>query len=136
MKKVIQMGVPVAGAAMLIGLTVSPAQAASYSGSCSTTGASGSVAVSGWSPGGKEIPNVTLKVKDTLADGHHARVRLAASYADGVSYFPWHANYDGNGTTKEWDTYVSGPGNIFDVGVQVARFEGDDMLNYCTKWIV
>ncbi|MFF9485726.1 hypothetical protein [Streptomyces sp. NPDC014676] len=135
MKKAARFGLPMAGAMLFLGMATSPAQAASYSASCSTTGATGSAAISGWEWGQAGIPDVTLKVKDTLADGHHVRVRLYVVYADETYYFPWRENYDGNGATKTWDTYVSGPGNIFDAGVQVARYEGNDQLNYCTQRI-
>ncbi|ANS66689.1 hypothetical protein SLINC_4465 [Streptomyces lincolnensis] len=133
MKKAAQLGLPVAGAMLLLGVATSPAQAATHSGSCSTTGASGSYSVSGWDYPDAGIPDVNLKVKDTLADDHHVRVRLWVAYADEEYAFPWRANYDGNGTSKSWDTHVSGPGNIFGVKVEVARFEGDRKLNYCTS---
>ncbi len=56
---------------------------------------------------------VRPEVKDTPADGHHVRARLYVVHADETYYFPWRENDEGNGVTKTWDAYVSGPGNIF-----------------------
>jgi len=124
------------GAALVVAITASPSQAAvQHYASCYTTGSSGSAATTGWDYTDAGIPKVVLKVYDEAADGHHVRVRLVASYADSKQYFQWRANYDGYGTYKSWETYVSGSGNIFDVAVQVATYEGNEQLSSCTKWV-
>ncbi|MER7224238.1 hypothetical protein [Streptomyces rubradiris] len=80
---------------------------------------------------------MTLGVKDIASDGHHVRVRLLTSrYTDlSIRYWPWRANYDGYGTAKVWETTVQDAvDGIYNVGVEVATFEGDDRLHYCTDW--
>ncbi|MEU6538869.1 hypothetical protein [Streptomyces sp. NPDC047000] len=125
-----------AGSMLLIGFTAGPSQAAvTHIAGCSTTGASGTVNTSGWDYGDNSIPSLTLTVWDTESDGHHAQIRLVAQYPDTVSFFPWHSNYDGYATSKEFDSYVAAGGSISDVGIQVARYEGSTQLNHCTKWV-
>ncbi|WP_030929558.1 hypothetical protein [Streptomyces sp. NRRL S-646] len=48
-----------------------------------------------------------------------------AYYADGsAGYYPWHSDYDGYGTYKEFDASIaSGSKGIWDLGTEVARFE-------------
>lgn len=85
---------------------------------------------------GKNMPDVVLKVYDELPDSRHVRIRLVVSYmAGGTTYFPWHANYDGYGTYKETDTSVSGNAQIGNAAVQVARYDGNVQVNYCTAWV-
>lgn len=133
MKASVKVGLPMAGAMLFLSVATSSAQAASYSGSCSTTGAWGSYAVSGYEYGKAGIPDITLKAKDTLADGHHVAVRFVTAYADTETTWPWHHNYSGEGWTAVWDTSISGGGQIYGVRVQVGRFEGDSLLNYCSS---
>ncbi|GAA2523704.1 hypothetical protein GCM10010423_16120 [Streptomyces levis] len=138
MKKRTQIGLLAAASALFVGFTTSPSQAATqHYASCFTSpvGASGSVSTSGWDYGGRSIPSLTMKVYDEASDDHHVRIRLVVSYADSYGYFPWHANYDGYGTYKSFPSYVSEGGNIFDVGIQAAVFEGSKKLDHCTKWV-
>ncbi|MCX4455358.1 hypothetical protein OG585_22385 [Streptomyces sp. NBC_01340] len=136
MKKKMKFGLLATSSLFFLGMATVPAQAADHYASCFTTGASGSVAINGWNAGGKNMPDVVLKVYDELSDGRHVRIRLIVSYmAGGTTYFPWHADYDGYGTYKEWDTSVTGGAQIGNAAVQVARYEGDDQLNYCTEWV-
>ncbi|MEV7154613.1 hypothetical protein AB0N77_08295 [Streptomyces misionensis] len=102
--------------------------------SCSTTGASGSsVSVYGSDPWGEV--KVTLRVKDTSADGHHVRVRYLTKGDSGLVYkWKWHSNTDGSGATKEWETTAWSTYGIYEKGVEVARFEGDTLLNSCVDW--
>ncbi|MFH8494176.1 hypothetical protein [Streptomyces coeruleorubidus] len=122
-------------ALLFLGMAAGPAQAADHYTSCSTTGSSGSMATSGWDTGGRSVPSLVLKVYDEKPDGHHVRIRAIAGYADTNTYFRWHANYDGYGTYKTIDTYIPEGPQIYSVGVQVATFEGDRLLNSCTRWV-
>ncbi|MCC5477209.1 hypothetical protein [Streptomyces barringtoniae] len=137
MKKT-RIGLPVAISALLVGFAASPSQAAAqHYASCSTSpaGASGSVSTSGWDYGDRSIPSLAMKVYDEASDGNHVQIRLVASYADTFSYFPWHSDYDGYGTYKEFDSSVPKGGNIFDVGIQVAVYDGSKQIRHCTKWV-
>ncbi|WP_329340319.1 hypothetical protein OG866_32705 [Streptomyces sp. NBC_00663] len=125
-----------AGAALAVGMAAAPASAeVSATLICDTTGARGVVVVNDWQNGGTSFP-VSIAVGDNLADGHHVRVRVVGRAEDGDwIYWPWHANYDGNGTAKSWSSTANFSGGIYDMGVQAARFEGDTLLNYCTDWM-
>ncbi|MFD8692471.1 hypothetical protein [Streptomyces sp. NPDC059651] len=134
MKRTAKLGLLTAASALLfVAIGASPVNAATRSTSCSTTGASGSVTVSGWVSRDKGIPSVVINVRDTLADGHHASARLGVTYySGGITYYPWHANYDGAGTSKSFSTYVpDGSDGITAIWVDVARYEGSDQLNIC-----
>ena len=122
-----------AGVAALLAIGITPASAEKFSAACATTGANGSLVIDGWDPGDKDIPYVSMAVADSSADRHHVRIRLVISDVVGdKTYFQWHANYDGKGTVKGWVTEAHSPGNIYGVGIDVARFEGDRLLNSCT----
>ncbi len=131
-------GVLAAGLGIALGLGAVPAHAAgsTYYGTCNTKGASGSIATSGWQRGvgQKSVPSITLKVYDELPDGDHASIRAVAYYADGSKgYYPWHSDYDGYGTYKEFDTSIAaGSKGIWDLGIEVARYDGSKQLNYCS----
>ncbi|MFI6646152.1 hypothetical protein ACIBI8_00825 [Streptomyces sp. NPDC050529] len=123
-----------ASALLFVAIGASPVNAAgARSTSCSTTGASGSLTISGWESQDKGIPSVVMKVNDTLSDGHHPSIRLGVTYyRGGITYYPWHANYDGYGTSKSFSTYVpEGSDGITAVWVDVARYEGSEQLNIC-----
>ncbi|MFD4814786.1 hypothetical protein ACFWNS_40230, partial [Streptomyces sp. NPDC058418] len=79
---------------------------------------------------------VTLRVTDTSADGHHVRERFLNKGSGGVEVVPWQwrSNTSGANTTKEWDSTAQSTNGIYEVGVEVARFEGDTLLNSCTDW--
>jgi len=124
-----------ASALLFVGMATAPAQAADYYTSCATNGASGSMLTSGWTTGGRSVPSITLKLYDELPDGHHPRIRVVAGYADQYQYYAWRKNTDGYGTYKEWSTYIPSGPQIYSISIQVANFEGDTLLNYCTRWV-
>ncbi|MFJ3434297.1 hypothetical protein ACIPMU_12155 [Streptomyces cyaneofuscatus] len=122
-------------AAFLVTMAAAPAHASTETYHCFTTGAGGATTVQNWHVGesGKNI-GVHLGVHDNKADGHHVRIRLVGKKIGGTPVnYKWRANYDGNGSYKAWDTYFLNTGMLM-VGVQVARFEGDTLLNSCTDW--
>ncbi|MFI6468021.1 hypothetical protein [Streptomyces sp. NPDC050528] len=136
MKKLARFGLVGVASALFVGFAASPSQAVTvHTAECSATGSSGSVITTGWDYNDRSIPNLTLTVRDTLTDGHHASIRLLVQYTDSVGYYPWHANYNGAGSTVEFNSYVPTGGTIFDVGLQVGTFEGDDLKYYCTQWV-
>ncbi|WP_159038776.1 hypothetical protein [Streptomyces sp. NRRL B-1140] len=138
MKNRTKLALATTASALLIGFTTSPSQAAAQAyATCYTSpaGASGSVSTSGWKSGDRSIPSLTMKLYDEAPDNHHVRIRLVVMYADTHKYFGWHHNYDGWGTYKEFPSHVSQGGNIFDVGIQAAVFEGDRRIDHCTKWV-
>ncbi|MEV2245445.1 hypothetical protein [Streptomyces sp. NPDC049970] len=129
-------GVLLAAGALTVGAasTASAAASVTKTASCSTTGASGSsVSVNGSDPRGEVA--VTLSVKDTSADGHHVRVRYLTKTDGGSTLtWPWRSNTEGSGVTKVWETTAQSSNGIYEKGVQIARFEGDTLLNSCTRW--
>lgn len=135
MKKAIATTVGLAGSAMLIGLAVAtPASADDYYAFCNTTGASGGLTVYDYA-GATDRIDLGMSVHDLKSDSHHVSIRLVTkNYAGTVKYWSWHKNTSGNGTTKSWKTYAKDDSGIFDAGIQVGRFEGGTLLNYCTKW--
>ncbi len=136
MKKSARFGLVAVSSALFVGFAASPSQAVvSHTAECSTTGANGSLITTGWNYNDRSIPNLALTVRDSSADGHHVQIRLVAQYPDTYSYFPWHADYDGAGSSKEFDSYVPQGGTISDVGLQVATYEGSTQLSHCTKWV-
>lgn len=124
-------------AALLTAVAANPAQAASsvaptYVG-CSTTGSSGGITINNWY-GPDATVKLAINVYDTASDGHHARVRLVSKNTFGTTrYWPWRMNYDGP-SGKTWNTTASDSSGLFDLGVQVATFEGDTLLHSCTDW--
>lgn len=119
-----------------LALTASPAQAVPvYNAACSTTGASGNVSISDWHQPTATV-GVVFSLTDTKADGHHARIRILSKRYDGsVKRWRWRKNVDGAGETNYWGSSASDDNGLFEIGVQVARFEGDTLLNSCTHWI-
>ncbi|MFF4984431.1 hypothetical protein ACFY3O_30860 [Streptomyces sp. NPDC001046] len=112
-------------------LTATPAYAYSTR-YCSTTGAYGAVYIYNWTDPGAKV-KLTFYLTDTLADGHHVRIRLVSKQYDGTrKNWPWRKNFDGKGDTKTWDTTADDDRGLHEIGVQVARFEGDQLLNSCT----
>ncbi|WP_405924728.1 hypothetical protein [Streptomyces sp. NBC_00035] len=126
----------VAATAMLVAtLTTSPAQAAAANRGCDTTGADGFIYFPSWGTG----PVTTLKLEwhldDTLADGHHTRIRFLSKQHDGtIHYWPWHKNTGGAGNHEWAATSATDSYGIFDIGAEIARYEGDTKLNSCTDW--
>ncbi|MFE1407027.1 hypothetical protein ACFW5D_25915 [Streptomyces sp. NPDC058770] len=130
-------GLVLASGALVL-VTTNPSSAASAAttktASCSTTGASGSSKTS-WNGDPYAEQPVTLSVKDTSADGHHVRVRYLTQQQSGTTrYWSWHSNTDGNATTKSWSTTAKSDYGIWGFGVEIARFEGDTLLNSCVAW--
>ncbi|MFB7086850.1 hypothetical protein [Streptomyces sp. NPDC056296] len=120
---------------MLIGLAgATPASAYELYAHCNTTGASGGVTV--WDfYGATDRIDLSMSVDDMKSDSHHVSIRLLTkNHAGTVKYWSWHKNTSGNGTSKRWETYAKDDSGIFDVGIQVGRFEGSTMLNSCTDW--
>ncbi|MGA5896731.1 hypothetical protein [Streptomyces venetus] len=101
---------------------------------CSTTGANGGVTISNWTdPSAKVVLSIGLN--DTKADGHHVRIRILSEQHDGkVVRWPWRKHTGGAGTGEQWGTTASDDKGLFEIGVQVARFEGDKLLDSCTDW--
>ncbi|WP_330285078.1 hypothetical protein [Streptomyces sp. NBC_00588] len=122
-------------AAAAVTMSAGPAQAAESSMNCATTGAGGSLTLNGYYANTTESFSVRLAVTDTLADDHHVRVRLVGKGPGGTPInWAWHYNYDGYATQKVWNTTAQYSSGLADIGVQVARYEGDTYLNSCTKW--
>ncbi|MFF5039862.1 hypothetical protein [Streptomyces nigra] len=114
------------------------ASAATYTASCSTTGARGSMGAT--YPTGDQWPyeefKIALSVTDTSADGHHVRVRLLTKPVGSqqVLTWKWHSLTAGSGETLTVSTTAGSSYGIYETGVEVARFEGDTKLNSCTDW--
>lgn len=125
----------VAATAMLIGtLTTSPAQAAAVSPGCTTKGAEGFIYIPKF-----DGPVTSLKLEwhitDILADDHHARIRFLSKQHNGkIHYWPWHKAMGGKGDHQYAPTTANDDYGIFDVGAEVARFEGNTKLNSCVEW--
>lgn len=112
----------------------SPAQAYPFSAVCATTGAGGRVNTD--RDGADTRVDFEMLFEDTLADGHHARARLITKDVNGVQKnWGWHKDTNGaNNGTVRYVSYAINSSGIFSVGIQVARFEGDAMLNSCSAW--
>ena len=134
LRRIVQLSATALGALILTVATSGSAQANPYQAECSTTGAWGYV-YSDWYGADTRI-DFQMTFMDTLADGHHVRARLVTSDVNGVrKNWPWHYNYGGNGTYVDVNSYATNSSGIFEWGVQVARYEGDTLLNSCTNWI-
>ncbi|MFE4369898.1 hypothetical protein ACFRMN_17030 [Streptomyces sp. NPDC056835] len=103
---------------------------------CATTGANGSLTTPSFHSQDKRV-DVTIAVYDSLADGHHVRIRVVGKTIGGTPVnFQWRQNTGGEGTVKSWTTYAEYSSGLINVGLQVARFEGDTLLNSCTDWLI
>ncbi|MFF1511485.1 hypothetical protein [Streptomyces sp. NPDC058326] len=73
---------------------------------------------------------------DIQADGNSVGVRLLSKDTWGkIHYWPWRKNTQGNGKTSAWDTTASHTNGLFDIGLEVARFNSNGTWrNSCTKW--
>ncbi|MEU6112087.1 hypothetical protein ABZ853_27235 [Streptomyces albidoflavus] len=119
-------------AAFVLAATGTATAAPASSGGCSTTGATGTFTAT--PTGNSYAPfKVTLYVRDSLADGHHVRIRFRSSKVTGGSHtWQWRAHYDGAGTSSTWNTTAHDAVNgIRAVGAEIARFEGSTLLNSC-----
>ncbi|MGD1223830.1 MULTISPECIES: hypothetical protein [Streptomyces] len=130
------LAVAVAGAALTVGMSAAPASATSYTLYCDTSSASGAGTINGWSSGATSL-GVILSVYDAKADGHHVAIRLIAKNDGGgvLTPWPWHHNYDGYGESLTLSTTAGYSAGMYDVGIEVATFEGGTELNYCRDWL-
>ncbi|KUN07458.1 hypothetical protein AQI95_10550 [Streptomyces yokosukanensis] len=129
-------GAGTAGIALAVAVSGSAHAAADpeYAG-CTTTGASAIVRDIQLtaSPSGKH--DVHFEISDTAKDGRNARVRYLTQMGNGKTrYWNWHANTGGPGTIVVNTTAQDNDNGIFGVGIQVARANGDTILNSCTDW--
>lgn len=86
-----------------------------------------------WSNGATSQP-VTFSVSDTLSDGHPVEIRVIGKNQVGTPLsWPWHKVTSGWATGKSWSSTASYDGGIYDIGLQVARYEGGSILNSCTS---
>ncbi|MFF6876778.1 hypothetical protein ACFY9S_15865 [Streptomyces sp. NPDC012474] len=125
-----------AAALLLAAFATSPAQAAptAYAG-CTTTGASGAVKITNWHGPGARV-GLEFNLSDIEPDNHHVRIRLISEQYNGKRVnWPWRKNFGGSGTTETWTSSASDDAGLHELGVQVARFEGDRLLNSCTDWV-
>ncbi|MEE1771631.1 hypothetical protein PUR34_26630 [Streptomyces sp. JV185] len=132
------LGGAILSAALLTATAANPAQAASSVDTslrgCSTAGSSGSIKIENWTGPGATV-KLTISLYDTAADGHHSRIRLVSKDTFGkIHNWSWRMNYDGQGNGKTWTTTASHTNGLFELGVNVATFEGDTMLNACSDW--
>lgn len=112
-----------------------PAHAVWSEGGCSTSGGFGGVGVE-HPPGATDyVPEVKLHVGDSKRDGAHMRVRLVTKNHEGTNkYWQWRKLTSGFNNIKGWTTSAREPSGIFNVGVQVARYDGNTYLNHCSDW--
>ncbi|MEU9476433.1 hypothetical protein [Streptomyces sp. NPDC048191] len=122
----------VAAVAIFATTTVTNASAASGAAACSVTGASGSLTFTNWT---SHHVDISGWVKDNAADGHHVAIRLY-SIDDGTGWvtdWPWHSDYDGNGSSLSFTTYASPSGDALDyIGAEVAVMEGNTIVRSCS----
>ncbi|MFJ7996105.1 hypothetical protein ACIQ7D_02875 [Streptomyces sp. NPDC096310] len=110
------------------------AQAAGASGTitCKATGVRGELDYKNWqsNSAGSTI-DLGLYAYDTLADGHHVKIRFVSEDLNGYkTYWPWRSWYGGNDTGRAWYTYASnGAHGLYAISLEVARFEGSTKLN-------
>jgi ABC-type glycerol-3-phosphate transport system substrate-binding protein len=103
-----------------------------YTG-CSTEGAAASMVIQGWTDPGAKV-DVQMEVNDTAKDGRHAAARVVTHTNSGkTKYWPWHANYKGQ-STKLFDLVGYDDEGLWDIGIEVASFNGDTKLYSCTDW--
>ena len=136
MKKLARFGLVGVASALFVGFAASPSQAlVTHTVECSATGSEGSLITTGWDTNDSGIPNLTLTVRDTSADGHHVQIRLMVGYANTTEYYPWHYDYNGAGTSTIVNSYVPASGPILDIGIQVGTYEGSAPQSTCQKWL-
>ncbi|MCX4725164.1 hypothetical protein ACIPW9_27200 [Streptomyces sp. NPDC090052] len=74
--------------------------------------------------------SVYLRVVDLKADGHHVEIRLITKHSDGsIAFWPWHANYGGSTTEKEWNSSLTDAKGIVQARIQVCVYEGSQVLD-------
>ncbi|MFF4605314.1 hypothetical protein ACFY12_21590 [Streptomyces sp. NPDC001339] len=123
-----------AAALVLTAFLPTTANAATLQPSCGTTGANGNLRVENFG-GATDHINVSMTTYDTLADGKNPAIRLLTKNVNGkVKYWAWHVGKGGKGSWGSWKTYAKEDTGIFEVGVQIARFDGGNLVNSCTDW--
>ncbi|MFE5855671.1 hypothetical protein ACFQ61_21000 [Streptomyces sp. NPDC056500] len=133
MKRKLAAAGTVVASLVLTAAMASPAAAITVYRQCFTTGADGGARVMNWH--GPDRVDLTLSVTDSRADGHHVRVRFLSKTVSGTTVkWGWHKNTSGAGRTFVRETSASHPNGIFNVGVEIARFEGNTYLNSCVDW--
>ncbi|MEU3398812.1 hypothetical protein [Streptomyces filamentosus] len=114
-----------------------PAHAEVTSGSagCTTEGARGRMAWTNYHGPGATV-GLTFTLTDTRDDRKSVRVRLLSKDTFGrIHQWGWRTNARGKGTTETWRTSASHPNGLFDIAVEVARFDGNGVhRNSCTTW--
>ncbi|MEU6031185.1 hypothetical protein ABZ825_29900 [Streptomyces tauricus] len=123
-----------ASAVALVAMASAPASATTWGLQCAVTGASGYV---NYNVTSSTRIDLTIGVRDTSSDGHHARARLLTKNNSGeIHYWAWRKDTDGaNNGTINADTFASDSNGITDVGVQVGNYEGDEPLDLCSDWV-
>lgn len=102
---------------------------------CYTDGAYGSLFWDRFKVGTTGEVSISLGLSDIASDGHHPEIRLVTEYYSGDKhYWPWHAYYDGSGSGYTWHTFAKDSDGMYEIGVQVANFEGNRLLNSKTCW--
>ncbi|MFD5819007.1 hypothetical protein ACFV06_33935 [Streptomyces sp. NPDC059618] len=126
----------VTGAALTVGMAAAPASADSYTLYCDTSSSSGAGTINGWASGATSL-DVILSVYDAKSDGHNVAIRLIAKNDGGavLTPWPWHHNYSGYDHSLTLRTTARYSAGMYDVGIEVATFEGDHELNYCRDWL-
>ncbi|MEU0894700.1 hypothetical protein [Streptomyces massasporeus] len=133
MNKKVSAALTATAALVVTAISMSPAHAASYR-SCSTTGATGGVSITNWTDPGAKV-GLYIDLADTKADDHHVRIRILSEQSNGkIVHWPWRKHTGGANTGDSWRTSASDDRGLFEIGVEVARFEGDKLLNSCTHW--
>lgn len=125
-----------ASATLLLTMIItSPAHAVDVANrGCTTTGASGGVAISNWYGPDAKV-GLEFNLVDIKGDRHSVGIRLLSKNVNGKTRnWPWHKNLDGAGTTKTWTSTASDSSGLFEIGVQVATLEGNTIVNSCTAW--
>ncbi|MCX5096338.1 hypothetical protein OOK36_47835 [Streptomyces sp. NBC_00365] len=78
------------------------------------------------------IDPVVLGAHDKAADRAWVRVRLDIVTGSGrrVTY-PWHANHEGSGSSKQWVTHASNSSGIVSARVEVQNVKGSSPVATC-----
>jgi hypothetical protein len=84
---------------------------------------------------GSKVAPIYLMVKDTEADGMHARLRVQADTGEGLKSYAWR-KASGNGDVTRATTDLVDTSGVEGVRIQVCRYDGDTQ-KYCTwsHWI-
>lgn len=108
-----------------------PAEAAPVVGAevdCSTTGGSG---WGSWTWNSRTtLTSVSLKAKDTKADGRHPAIRLVTVNAAGnVKHWSWHHVYGGLNASETWNTSAEDSNGIKRASIEVGIFDGSTYIS-------